>query len=136
MAVRLKVELEVIKSKRSIEVVAVANAGFESDEPEVLIPLRLARKLKIKLKDIPKETYKSPVGLARMCRIDKCLKVRLMEKEVEAAVVISEIEDEVILNDRAISMLEIAIEDAGEGLWRFRNEPVTNLRKSQPLQKW
>lgn len=136
MAVRLNIELEVIRNKKCIEVVAVANAGFESDEPEVLLPLCVAGELEIELKGIPRESYKAAGVYLKMHRIEKCLKVKLLEKEVESAAVISDVEDEVILNDRLISMLGIAIEDAAEGLWRFRNESVANLRKSSPPQKW
>jgi len=56
--------------------------------------------------------------------------------EVVADIVISPIADEVHLSDKAISELQIALEDVGRGLWRFRWEPKEVLRRSEPPKIW
>ena len=43
-------------------------------------------------------------------------------------------EREVIISDKLASALKIAIEDIGEGIWRFRDEQ--KLRKSYPPKYW
>jgi len=50
--------------------------------------------------------------------------------------VISLIADEVLLSDKAISEFQIALEDVGRGLWRFRWEPKEVLRRSEPPKIW
>ena len=57
-----------------------------------------------------------------------------ISKPIKCALVISELEREVLLSDTAISKLEIVIEDAGKGLWRFKNE--AKIRTSVELQYW
>ncbi|RLG85491.1 MAG: hypothetical protein DRO15_07435 [Thermoprotei archaeon] len=56
--------------------------------------------------------------------------------EVEADIVISPLADEVLLSDKMISELQIALEDVGRGLWRFRWEPKDKLRRSEPPKYW
>lgn len=52
--------------------------------------------------------------------------------EVEVDVVISPIAGEVLLSDKAVGELQVALEDVGRGLWRFRWEPSSKLRRSEP----
>jgi len=47
-----------------------------------------------------------------------------VSEAVRCGVAISELEDEVLLSDKLISALGLVIEDAGEGLSRFRAEPT------------
>ncbi|RLF01452.1 MAG: hypothetical protein DRK00_11435 [Thermoprotei archaeon] len=56
--------------------------------------------------------------------------------EVEADVVISPLADEVLLSDKLIGELGIALEDVGRGLWRFRWEPRDKVRRSEPPKYW
>ncbi|ADM27632.1 conserved hypothetical protein [Ignisphaera aggregans DSM 17230] len=56
--------------------------------------------------------------------------------EVVVDLVISPIADEVLLSDKAISEFQIALEDVGRGLWRFRWEPKEVLRRSEPPRIW
>jgi len=123
--VRLKVEF---KAKEA-EVIALVNTGFESDVPELLIPLQLARELGV-WPNLPEgtliETYRSASGLVRVYRIEGA-KVYLIEegleiKPVNAHLVISEYADEALMNDQLISSLGIVIEDPAKGLWRLRGE--------------
>ena len=44
--------------------------------------------------------------------------------------VISPLADEPLISDRLAGALEIAVEDFAEGLWRFRWEPLSKLRRS------
>jgi len=56
--------------------------------------------------------------------------------EVVVDLVVSPIVDGVPLSGKAISELQIALEDVGRGLWRFRWEPKEVLRRSEPPKIW
>ncbi|MEM0223122.1 MAG: hypothetical protein QXJ99_01830 [Thermofilum sp.] len=47
LVVRVRVRLKALKGRRGevVESVAVANAGYESEGPEVVIPVRVAERL-------------------------------------------------------------------------------------------
>ena len=48
MAVRVRVKIgrrSAAKISKAVEVTAVANSGFEAEEPEILLPLKVAEKL-------------------------------------------------------------------------------------------
>jgi predicted aspartyl protease len=47
MAVRVRLKLT--HNDREAETVALVNTGFETDEPEILLPLKLAEKLGLHL---------------------------------------------------------------------------------------
>ena len=52
-------------------------------------------------------------------------------KEVLADLVISPLADEPLISDILADELEIALESPGKGLWRFRWEPLSKIRKSE-----
>ena len=59
----------------------------------------------------------------------------LTEDRIEGPVVVDAVvmgTDEVLLSDKAIGALKLVLVDAGEGLWRFRDEPLDRLRRSEP----
>uniref|UniRef100_A0A7J3MY68 Uncharacterized protein n=1 Tax=Ignisphaera aggregans TaxID=334771 RepID=A0A7J3MY68_9CREN len=59
-----------------------------------------------------------------------------ISSEVDIDIVISPLADEVLLSDKTISEFQLVLEDVGKGLWRFRWEPTTKLRKSEPPKYW
>ncbi|MCX8205422.1 MAG: hypothetical protein N3H31_07230, partial [Candidatus Nezhaarchaeota archaeon] len=72
---------------------------------------------------------------SRACAV-KVLAPDVETKSIEADIVISPLASEVLLSDRAISELEIAIEDPWRGYWRFTWEPKEKLRRSEPPRYW
>lgn len=128
--VRIKIEIAPLKGGPSLEINSLLNTGFGTEEPEVLVPVKVAEKLSFWPK-LPEgaviRPYETPGGITRMCHLAKPIEVKgITENRISRAIkcnlVISEIEHEVLLSDMAISELEIVIEDAGKGLWRFREE--------------
>ncbi len=73
--------------------------------------------------------------ILRKCRV-QVLADDTKSPEVIVDLVISSIGDEVLISDKLISELGIALEDVGKGLWRFRWEPKDRVRKSEPPQYW
>ena len=140
MAVRLKVKVAL--GKKAVDTVAIANAGYESDKPEILIPTELARKLEV-WPEMPAgtkfEEFLTAGGPCVMHVLEKPAKVSSTlrkEKKIDSTVVISTIKDEVLLSDKLIGALEIDIINAGTGEWRFRTETVQIIRASEKPMNW
>ncbi|RLE62678.1 MAG: hypothetical protein DRN53_03530 [Thermoprotei archaeon] len=145
MVVRVKVRLRALKGSigEVVESVAVLNSGYESVEEEVIIPVRVAERLGLWPR-LPEgtevEEYEVAGGIrVRTYFIRDCLEVQVItedsiSKPVKTVAVIMEGQDEILLSDASISAHRIVIEDAKEGLWRFRGEE--KLRKSEKPQYW
>ena len=127
MGVRVRLRIEYGNS--SVDVIALVNTGYETDVPEVLVPVEVAEKLGLWPK-LPEntviETYKTASGLMRVYRVGGA-KVSLVAedikpKPIDTYIVISEYTDEVLMSDQLVSRLEIIIEDPARGLWRLRGE--------------
>ena len=139
MAVRVKIKEP--ESGKSVTTVAIANAGFETDSLEIVLPMYLATELGFSTRRARKEVYWTAGGFTTMYKIPKPMEVQVFTKDrkpdpVKCSASISRIEDEVILSDKLIGGLKIVLEDVGEGLWRFRDESVTKLRKSEKPERW
>ena len=139
---RIKLKVSVPEIGSSFRVNSVLNAGFETEVPEMLAPARVAELLGFWPR-LPEETvvkeFETPVGIAKMYYLADAIQVQAItedriSKNIKCALVISELEREVLLSDMAISELEIVIEDAGRGLWRFKEE--TKIRNSVEPQYW
>ena len=145
MVVRVRVRLKALKGKRweAIEGVAVLNAGYESEEPEATIPVKLAERLGLWPR-LPEgtevEAYEVAGGIkVRTYFIENCLEVQVVTEDtasspIKTVAVIMEGQNEILLSDAAISAHQIILEDAKKGIWRFRKEE--KLRKSESPQHW
>ena len=141
MAVRVKAKIKEPKSGKSLTTAAIANAGFETDSLEIVLPMRLATELGFSTKRARKEVYWTAGGFATIYKIPNPIEVQVVTKDrksdpVKCYASISKIEDEVMLSDKLISELKIVLEDVGEGLWRFRDEGITKLRRSEKPKRW
>ncbi len=144
MAIRVRVRLTTKRSNRSSESTALVNSGYEADEPEVVIPEKLAERLRF-LPELPPgtrlEEYESVLGKARFHYLPKALKVAVLtadrkEGPITCDVAIAPGEHEVLLSDKLIDALNLVPERPGVGFWRFRDEPPTKTRKSVVPEKW
>ena len=147
MVVRVRVRLDPLKGRcagSTSEVACVANAGYETYGPELVMPARFAEAVGL-LPELPEGTrskvYRTTAGPIRVHFVEDGVEVKVMAENrvseaVRCGVAISELEDEVLLSDKLISALGVVIEDAGEGLWRFRGEPTDKLRGSPPPELW
>ncbi|MEM2187185.1 MAG: hypothetical protein QXI60_03845 [Thermofilaceae archaeon] len=120
---------------------AVANAGYESEGPEV-IPVRVAERLGLWPR-LPEGTevqaYEVAGGLkVRSYVIGDCLEVQVVAEDAASDPVrtaaVMEGESEILLSDASISAHRIVIEDPKRGLWRFRGEE--KLRRSECPEYW
>lgn len=136
----MKVKLS--KNSEEIETSALANSGYESETPQILVPIKLAEQIRLWPPTIHLEesVFESAGGPLRVWIASKSIKVKVVADIettwVEADLVISPLADEVLLSDKMISELKIALEDPGRGYWRFTWEPKEKIRKSEPPIYW
>ena len=142
MGVRTRTKITSLKSGRTIEANSLANAGFETEEPTMLVPTKVAEQLTFWPR-LPEgaaiKAFETAGGVTRLYHIPDAVEVQALTEDkfsepVKCALVISEIEREVLLSDMAIEELGIVIEGAGSGLWKFRGEE--RVRESAKPQYW
>jgi len=141
LAVRVRVRL--VRGGKEVETSVLANSGYESETPQVLVPVRVAELLSIwpPIEGVEESVFDTAGGPLRVWIAPRAVKVRVMVHDVdtpyvEADVVISPLADEVLLSDKMISELNIALEDVGRGYWRFTWEPKERVRRSEPPKYW
>lgn len=137
MAIRLKLKLK--RGDRSLEVIALVNSGYETLEPEILVPSSIAEELDL-LPSLPSGSMVKEYVLAdgtttKLIRIPRALEVSVVEEErvvdsVEVSVVISDKAEEVLISDKLAGRLGIVALDFAEGYWCFRDELGKKVRRS------
>ncbi len=134
---RLRVRIERIDSAVAEEVVGIANSGFVGVDPEILLPVDIAQKLRLQEVSEP-EVYTKITGDGReidLLRYRNSVKVYVVtEDRVEGPVVCSVLVSPraryVLLNDKLLGKLRVALIDFGEGIWCFRDEIGRKERRS------
>jgi hypothetical protein len=138
VAIRLRLRLS--RGGHSVDVVALVNSGYETVEPEILVPPVTARELHV----YPELPYGAVVGEYRLAdgsttkliRIPRAVNVYVLEDDrvvgpVESSLVIAEKADEPLISDKLAGGLGIVALDFGEGLWCFRDEIGRVTRRSR-----
>jgi len=143
MAVRIKIEIQALNKPSKVEAIVLLNSGFESENPEILLPSRVAELLGF-LPDLPASAVTNTYETAgdyelKMHFLQDSVKIKILTEDKKNApvllsAVISEQEREVILSDSAIDSLGIDIVTFSVGEWRFKGE--TKLRASFKKQLW
>lgn len=142
MVVRVKVKLTLVDGAGLVETAAVANAGYESLAPEIVLPRPLAVRLGLTVKRMRSAIRMLAGGRRITVRYaPRSINVTITSGDREKGPVVADVvviagEDEALLSDKLITALGLALEDPGDGLWRFRNEPPEKLRKSVAPEYW
>jgi len=138
--VGVRVRVKIKYKGELLETVALVNTGFETPNPQILLPVKAAEKLGL-WPDLPRDTlveiYDTAGGPTRVYRVRSAVTVEVAERGgrgVVADAVISHMEVEVLISDRLAEELMIAIEKPSEGIWRFRDEKVE--RRSERPEIW
>jgi len=139
----VRVRVRITRDDKEVETSALANSGYESETPQILAPIKVAELLSLwpPTKNAEETIFETAGGPLRVWIISKGVKVKVMTSDVDteyvdADLVISPIADEVLLSDKMISELKIALEDVGRGFWRFTWEPKEKIRRSEPPKYW
>ena len=137
MVVRLKIRIK--RGNKIVETLAIANSGYASRVPEIVVSRNIAEKLNI-YPNLPSGTrvvrYRTASGrIEEFIRVENCAEVQVIESDkvsdlVKVNVVISPYINICLLSDKLISALKVVLLDPGEGLWCFRDEISKKIRKS------
>ena len=121
----------------------MVNTGFETEEPEILLPRKLGREIGLfpPASGSVLQEYEVVGGHVLIIRNAKQVGVRILAADkqtafVKAYPVISETEKEVLISDSLASELKISIENPKKGLWRFSDDPIRSLRSSEKPESW
>jgi hypothetical protein len=138
VAIRLRIRL--VREGKSVDVVALINSGYETREPEVLLPVAIATQLSIypRLPEgaIVKEYKLADGSITKLIKVSRAVQIYVVEEDrvvepVEASLVIAEKAEEVLISDKLAEKLGIVALDFGERLWCFRDEIGRVTRKSR-----
>jgi hypothetical protein len=143
MAVRIKLKLKPRTSEETVVASALINSGFETDSPQLLIPVELARRLVLYPPPITSSIIEvgTAGGPSRVLLVREALEVWAVTDDREVGpklvdVLISLIEEEVLVNDKLTEELGIILLAAGSGKWRFIDDPADKVRYSEKPQYW
>ena len=140
----VRVKLRVSLGSRVSEVIALANTGFETDEPQLLVPHPLLVRSGVDLAGLGRPItleYDTAGGPTVMHVYPRACRVEVVEpdrasREVEADLVVSLLEREVLMSDALIGELGLVIINPKAGLWRFYDDPEGTIRRSYKPQLW
>jgi len=135
----VRVRVKIATCGRVVESTALVNTGFEADEPQILVPHYLLVENNIDIGRLGKPVvleYDTAGGPTSMYVYPKACRVSVVEpdrvsREVEADLVLSLVEREVLLSDALTEELGIIILSPRKGLWRFIDDPLDVTRSSR-----
>ncbi|PIP49038.1 MAG: hypothetical protein COX14_01420 [Chloroflexi bacterium CG23_combo_of_CG06-09_8_20_14_all_45_10] len=123
---------------REVVMPALVNSGYETENPELLVPSGIAQALGLwpETREASMERYKVAGGAEiRVVRLRGSAKVEVLTGNCVSVatlcdVVVSEGEEELIISDKLAGSLGLSIIDIGEGTWCFKEEIGKKVRKS------
>jgi len=139
LACRVRVKLK--RDGRSIETSALINSGFETEAPDIVIPVEVARRLGLwPPHNADFAMLDTGGGEIATPYYEAALELELLlgdrpPKKTMVNVVINPHIHEVLISDFAASLLGISILDLKRGLWRLQDEP-DKVRFSEEREEW
>ena len=137
----MKIEVKCRKTGATVTTAALVNSGYEVEEPEILLPRRLAEFIGLDLKPPRARTvvYETAVGLYHLVFVPKAVDIHLVEASRRAEAVnvsVSDSEREVLISDMLAGVLGIQLLDIGRGYWRVKEDPPDLVRMSVEPEYW
>jgi hypothetical protein len=140
----VRVKLRITMGSGAVDAVALANTGFETDEPQLLVPQAFLIRSGVGLEALGRPIaveYDTAGGPTLMHVYPRACRVAVVEpdrasKEVEADLAVSLIEREVLMSDALIGELGVDIVNPKAGLWRFIDDAAGVIRRSYKPQLW
>ena len=143
MAVRVRVKIRATDTEKEILSTALLNSGFETDSPQVILPVAAAEMLG--LYPFPQSVRIIELGTAggpaRMYLLPKAIEISIVTedrkcKAIKCDAIVSPIEEEILINDKLMDCFNIVILKAGVGVWKFADDPPDKERKSVQPEYW
>jgi hypothetical protein len=135
VACRVKVRLRV--GGRVFEGVAILNSGFETDGPDVAIPVHAARELGLWPPTARAlAALETGGGDVLLPYYESCCTLELVlpdrePKAVRVNVIVNPHIDEIAISDYVASELGVILIDFKKGLWKLADDPPQTLRHSE-----
>lgn len=142
MGVRVKIRVSL--GRIHAETVALANSGFETETPQLLVPYAFLSKINVDLPSLGRPLsveYDTAGGSIAMSVYPRACRVSVVEEdkttsEVETDLVVSPVEREALMSDALMEELGIVILSPKRGLWRLVDDPLEKVRNSYKPQYW
>ncbi|MGB9631227.1 MAG: hypothetical protein ACP5KE_06190 [Candidatus Methanodesulfokora sp.] len=140
MGIRVKVRLRV--GEKDAVVSALVNSGFESNEPDICIPLALAEELGVwPSQRVESEEASTAGGEVPVFRVPVSAELQLvlndkLGEKIQCNIVVNPYVDEVLLSDYVTDELKIIPISFRRGLWRHEKDPAEVIRESERPQYW
>jgi len=137
-----RVKVRLVRNNKAIETSALLNSGFETDAPDIAIPLELAKRLNLWP---PEESLTTVLdtggGEVSLPYYEAALEMELIlddreNKKVLVNVIVDPHIHEVLISDHLASLLGIILLDFKRGLWRLSDDPHEKVRLSCKIQEW
>ncbi len=132
----VRVKLRVCVRDKCATTDALVNSGYEAVEPELAVPLGLARDLGLWPSEeiIVEEAFTAGGSVPIYIVKDKALVSLALNNKftnnIQCTLVINPYIDEPLISDQLIDALGIIIISFGQGLWRHKSDPMDKVRKS------
>ena len=136
----IKLRLRLVRGDNNVEVIALVKSGYETLEPEILVPSNIAENLSLYPRlpqgAIIKEYKLADGSISKLIKISKAILVYAVEEDrvvgpVESSLAIAERAEEPLISDKLAGKLGIVALDFGEGLWCFGDEISKVTRRSR-----
>lgn len=137
----VRVRVRICSDSRCVETSALVNSGFETTDPEIVVPPALAEALGLEASNEIAAYTTAGGGSVSAVRASRSVVVELLldDREGVSAHAVPSImpgEEEVIISDRLAHELKIVILDPFEGLWCLRDELGAKVRRSASPELW
>ncbi|MEM2373294.1 MAG: hypothetical protein QXI11_02510 [Thermoproteota archaeon] len=131
-----RVRTKLTRGSESIESIALINSGFESDAPDIVIPLDLAKRFGLwpprsataTLIETGGGEVLSPYYIS-FGDLELVLEDR-ESKKVRVNIIVNPHVDEVVISDYVASELGVILLDLKKGEWRLRDDSPEKVRTS------
>ena len=138
----IRVKIRILTGGKSAITSALVNSGFESEEPDLCVPLGLAKLLGLWP---PEELYSEEAATAggevTVYVVPVRAEVQLLAGDevkcrTQCNLVLNPHVDEVLLSDYLIDELGIVAISYRRGLWRDKYDSLDTVRESEEPQYW
>ena len=140
MACRVRIRLR--RNDKVIETSALVNSGFETDSPDIVIPVELAKRLNLwppmQFSITVLETGGGEIAAPYHEQAVE-LELVLSDREPKKCIVNVLIDPhvrEVLLSDYVASVLGISLIDLKKGIWRLVDDPLDKFRETVEPEEW
>ena len=141
MGIRVRVRLVV--GGKAVETSALVNSGFESDRPDICVPLSLAKSLGLwpPPSEVESEETATAGGEVTLYVLGVQARAQLLvggdvKSSIPCTLVVNPYIEEVLLSDYVIDELGIVAVSFRRGLWRHARDPASTIRESVEPEYW